>query len=131
MKKLALLSAALIALVATSAKAEIFVWKDPQFDIKVTYPDNWMRQAQLDDDLRLFVLAPQGMDHAACRLYASHDGRFMDAPAYAGQEVSGFVFSPAQVQKEMIMRPDTSAVQVVVWQGERRIGAVERTTHTA
>lgn len=122
MKKLALLSALLISLVATSAKAEIFVWKDPQFDIKVTYPDNWMRQAQLDDDMRLFVLAPQGMDHAACRLYAAHDGLFMDAPAYAGQEVSGFVFSPAQVQKEMIMRPDTSAVQVVGYSNGASLG---------
>lgn len=122
MKKLALLSAALLALVTSSAKAEIFVWKDPTYDIKVTYPDNWMRQAQLDDDMRLFILAPQGMDHAACRLYASHDGRFMDAPAYAGPEVSGVVFTAAQVQKEMVMRPDTSGVQVVGYSNAASLG---------
>lgn len=122
MKKLIILLAALMAF-APSANAEIFVWKDPVYDIKVTYPDNWMRQAQLDDDMRLFILAPQGMDHAACRLYVSHDGRFMDAPAYAIQEVSGFVFPPAQIQHEVVMRPDTSAVQVTGYTNGASLGS--------
>jgi len=122
MKKLFLLMTALLAF-APLANAEVFVWKDPSYDIKVTYPDNWMRQAQLDDDMRLSILAPQGMDHAACRLYVTHDGRFMDAPAYAIQEVSAFVFSPAQIQREMVMRPDTSNVQVTGYTNGASLGA--------
>ena len=83
-----LLLAALVLFVSPPAHAEVFVWKDPSYGIKVTFPDNWMRQANLDDDLRLHILAPQGMDHAACRLYANHDGLFMDAPASAGPGTS-------------------------------------------
>lgn len=37
----------------------------------------------------------------------------------------------ALARAERVLREHPSAVQVVVWQGERRIGAVERTTHTA
>lgn len=102
----------MIALAPVLARAEIFVWKDPVYDIKVTYPDNWMRQAQLDDDLRLFILAPQGMDHAACRLYVKHDGRFMDAPAYGGQQVSGYVFNQDAIRRAVFERPDTDMVQL-------------------
>lgn len=122
MKKLA---AALIALLAfaPAAHAEVFVWKDPQYDIKVSYPDNWMRQAQLDDDLRLFVLAGAGMDHAACRLYVKHDGRFMDMPASAGQEVSSYVFDASAIQHEIYERPDTNMVQVSTFTNGASLGS--------
>lgn len=106
----------------TSARAEVFVWKDPQYDIKVTFPDNWMRQANLDDDLRLFILGPQGMDHAACRLYASHNGQFMDAPASAGQQVAAFVFDGNEIAREMYMRPDTSMVRLASYTPNGTLG---------
>jgi hypothetical protein len=103
-----LLSLAMVA----PAKAEVFVWKDPTYNVRVAYPDNWMRQAQLDDDLRFFILAPQGTGHAACRLYITHDGRYMDAPAAYGQQVSAMVFDESAIEREVFARPDTDMVQV-------------------
>lgn len=99
-------------IMATPAMAEMFVWKDPASDVRVTFPDNWMRQTNIDDDLRLYVLAPGGSDHAGCRLSISTDGRFMDAPAYAQPEVSNFVFTPEELQRVVYARPDTMRVQV-------------------
>lgn len=122
MKKLAAAFIAFLAF-APAAHAEVFVWKDPQYNIKVTYPDNWMRQAQLDDDLRLFVLAGGGMDHAACRLYVKHDGRFMDMPAKSGQEISSYVFDASAIQHEIYERPDTNMVQVSSYTNGASLGS--------
>ena len=57
MKKI-LLTAAFLFSTILPAYAEVFVWKDPVYDIKVTFPDNWVRQGNFDDDLRLSILAP-------------------------------------------------------------------------
>lgn len=111
MKKL-LIALSLLTFSISAAQAEVLVWKDPQYDIKVTYPDNWMRQAQLDQDMRLFVLAPQGADHAACRLYVRHDGRFMDAPAASGQDIANFIFTADEIKNEIFIRRDTDMIQL-------------------
>ncbi len=107
---------------APAVRAEVFVWKDPEFKIRMTFPDNWMRQAQTDDNMRLFILAPQGTDHAACRLYASHDGRYMDAPAWAGSAVSNMVFGQDAVRDEIIARPDTYDVNVASFSPTASLG---------
>lgn len=113
MKKiLALFVVAILAFAAAPARAEVFVWLDPVYRIKVTFPDNWMRQAQLDDNLRLQILGPQGMDHVACRLYVDKDNRFMQTAAYAGQDLSGFVFDANAVKSAFIERPDTDNVRM-------------------
>jgi hypothetical protein len=65
----------------TPVKADVFVWTDPQFDLTMSFPDDWMRQRQMADNLRLHVLAPQGADFASCRVFASDDGRFLYIPA--------------------------------------------------
>jgi len=106
-----------------AARAEMFVWQDPQHDIQVTFPDNWMRQANLDDHVRLHVLAPQGADHAACRLTVETDGRFMDAPASAQIEVSSFVFTQRELQEAVYDRPDTTRVQVTGYREPASLGA--------
>ncbi|MCB1538980.1 MAG: hypothetical protein H6865_00730 [Rhodospirillales bacterium] len=120
---LSALTALTFILPARAARAQAYVWQDPVYGIKVTYPDDWMRQAQLDDNMRLFVLAPQGMDHASCRLYASHDGRFMDAPAYAQSAVSASVFNAARIRQEMYDRPDASAVRVLAMNPNNALGS--------
>lgn len=123
MKKLITLAAALLAFIPAFAHAEVFVWQDPIYHTQVTFPDNWMRQAQLDDDERLQILAPQGADHAACRLYTYHDGRFMDAPAYAGTQVSSFVFDGNQIRQEFYNRPDATAVNVTSYNLNGSLGS--------
>jgi hypothetical protein len=95
------------------AEAEVFVWQDPVYKIRATFPDNWMRQAQRDDDMRLSILGPQGADHAACRLYAVTDGLFADAPPEANQDVSNFVFNTNSIKGELLKRGDVANVTVV------------------
>ncbi|HEY8964539.1 MAG TPA: hypothetical protein VIN59_08785 [Alphaproteobacteria bacterium] len=121
MKKI-LLTAAVLLAATLPAKAEVFVWQDPTYDIEVTFPDNWMRQASLDDDLRLQILAPQGMDHAACRLYVTDDGRFKDAPASANMEVSNFIFDGEQIKREIYARPDTDMVKLASYTTNAKLG---------
>lgn len=81
---------AFLLLVVTSmpVRAEVDVWTDPEFKISVAIPDNWMRQAQTPDDMRLYVLAPQGADLASCRVFASKDGRYMYVPPQAQHQVA-------------------------------------------
>jgi hypothetical protein len=123
MKKLLFILAACAAFVPFAAKAQVFVWQDPLYQTQVTFPDNWMRQAQLDADMRLFILAPQGQDHAACRLYTSFDGRFRDAPASYGQQVSTFVFTGDQIARELYNRRDVNNVRVASYGNGASLGA--------
>jgi hypothetical protein len=121
MKRLLLTAAVLFAAIAP-ARAEVFVWTDPAYDIKVSFPDNWVRQGNFDDDERLSILAPQGLDHAACRLYVSDDGRFADAPPSANMEVSNFVFDGSQIQREVFARPDTNNVRLASYMTNAKLG---------
>lgn len=113
MKKI-LLAVLLVFAAAVPAQANVFVWKDPKYKFTVSFPDTWMRQAINDDDLRLNILAPQGNDHAACRVYASHDGLFNDAPASAkaNLEVSQFLFTDQALKMQLFGRPDVNMVQL-------------------
>ena len=77
--------------VAFPASAEVFSWKDPQFNLTMTYPDTWMKQAKEGDQLRVHILAPQGQDHAACRVFANQDNRFLYVPPQGNVEVTQFV----------------------------------------
>lgn len=122
MKKMIVLCAALLLLSAHAAHATVFVWKDPIYNVKVTFPDNWMRQANTDDDLRLFILGPQGSDHAACRLYVHPDGRFRDVPASELQSISNYVWSGNNVTTEYIKRFDTENVSLASFNAGGRLG---------
>ena len=98
------------------------MWTDPTYKISVSFPDNWVRQGNFDDDLRLQILAPQGQDHAACRLYVTNDGRFADAPPRANMEVSNFVFDAEQIKREVFARPDTNRVELVSHMTNAKLG---------
>jgi hypothetical protein len=113
---------ALFLLVLTMpAKAEVFVWTDPQFDITMAFPDNWMRQTQTPDDLRLHILAPQGQDHASCRVFASDDGRFLYVPPSAQHKVSAFVQDTNAARSLIDSRLGYNDVRLV---GYQNIGAL-------
>lgn len=118
---LGLLSLSTLAQTAP-AMAETFVWTDPTFKVEAAFPDNWMRQANLDEDLRLFILAPQGADHAACRLYIKQDRRLMDAPANAQAAVNQYIFPPEALQLEIFNRPDVNNVRIVNYQPNASLG---------
>ena len=123
MKKLFWIIASVLAFAPSLARAEVFIWEDPTYNVQVAFPDNWMRQAQLQPDLRLFIVAPQGQDHAACRLTITHDGRFMEAPAAAGLQVSAYVFDANMVLQQFYNRPDTNYVHLSGYNTTASLGA--------
>lgn len=83
-----ILSIFLVLFSVAPVKADVFVWSDPKFDLTMSFPDDWMRQRQMADNMRLHVLAPQGADMAACRVFASDDGRFLYIPARGQMDVA-------------------------------------------
>lgn len=117
-----LFAAILFLFVPFSANAEVFVWTDPTHDITVSFPDDWMRQAQTPDDLRLYVLAPQGKDHAACRIFASDDGRFLYVPPRGQHEVAQFVQDANTLQALLANRMGYGNVRLIGYQSLGGLG---------
>ena len=97
-------------------KAEVFVWEDPKFDITLTFPHDWMRQAKEGEDLRLHILAPQGTDHAACRVFANQDNRFLYVPPQGAVKVAAFVQDEKALQGVLANRLHYSNVQLIGYQ---------------
>lgn len=126
MKKLILSLAGALALLPAlapkTASAEVFVWQDPTYKMQVTFPDNWMRQASLQPNLRLHIVAQQGADHAACRLFVNEDGRYRETPPAMGLNVSGTVYNQAAFTQEFYNRADTTAVRVGNYGSTNAIG---------
>ncbi|PCH99390.1 MAG: hypothetical protein COB76_05840 [Alphaproteobacteria bacterium] len=111
-----------LLLIAMPVRAEVFVWTDSKYDITVAFPDNWMRQTQTPDDLRLYVLAPQGQDHAACRVFANKDGRFLYVPAKAQHKVAAFVQDTKAAQQFLDGRLEYDDVRLVGYQNIGGLG---------
>ena len=98
------------------AKAEVFVWTDPEFGITLSFPETWMRQAQAPGDLKLHILAPQGMDLAACRVFASDDGRFLYVPPRGQYQVSQLLQDSKTLSSLLQNRLGYSNVKLVGYQ---------------
>ena len=81
------------AAVRTPAEAEVFVWDDPEYNISIVFPDDWRVQQNLNTDVRLHILAPQGRDYAACTITAKRDGRFAMYPDRYTQRINSIVFN--------------------------------------
>lgn len=75
-----LLAALLIPALSFSARADYYVWRDVNTGLSLSYPDSWkmVNNAQADDIITL--AAPSGDDHAACRLRALEDKRWLIYP---------------------------------------------------
>jgi hypothetical protein len=108
--------------VAFPAAADVFTWKDPQFDITLTYPDDWMKQAKEGDDLRLHILAPQGQDHAACRVLARNDNRFLYVPPQGGIQVAQFVQDQQALKNVLANRLRYDDVRLIGYQSIAGLG---------
>lgn len=65
---------------ASAARADIFLWQDPDFDYQISYPDTWRRQAPDTPTTRLVVAGPS--DRALCRVKADTDGRAVIYPKH-------------------------------------------------
>lgn len=69
-----------VLLSASAARADIFLWQDPDFKYQISYPDTWYRQAPDTPATRLLVAAPH--DRASCRVRAETDRRTMIYPKH-------------------------------------------------
>tara|TARA_B100001750_G_scaffold227652_1_gene221472 strand:- start:2038 stop:2688 length:651 start_codon:yes stop_codon:yes gene_type:complete len=87
-----------LVMISIPAQAEVFAWKDPQYNIALTYPDDWMYQATEKSYARLHIVAPQGQDEAACRVIANNDNRFLYVPPQGQMQVSQFVQDEKSLQ---------------------------------
>ena len=120
MKKILL--ACLFLFIALPVKAEVYVWTDAQFGLTMAFPDDWTRQTQTPDNLRLHVLAPQGADFASCRVFASDDGRFLYVPPRGQIEVAQELQDAATLRSLLQNRLNYSNVQLVGYQNVGGLG---------
>ncbi len=97
-------------------RAEVYQWQDPKFDITLTFPDDWMRQAKEGDDLRLHILAPQAQNQAACRIFANQDNRFLYVPAEGSVQVAQFVQDQQALQGILANRLHHHNVRLIGYQ---------------
>ncbi len=109
--------------IALPASASVFVWQDPKYDITLTFPHDWMRQAKEGEDLRLSILAPQGQDHAACRVFANNDNRFLYVPPQGAIEVAAFVQDEKALKGVLANRLHYDNVRLVGYQNIAGLGA--------
>jgi len=116
------LFALFLIITAMPTRAEVFVWQDPKYDITLTFPQTWMRQAKEGDDLRLHILAPQGTDHAACRVFAHQDNRFLYVPPRAAVEVSAFIQDQESLRGLLAHRLHYTDVRLVGYQNIAALG---------
>jgi len=114
--------ALILLLFPVSTKAEVFVWTDPKLGIVMSFPDNWMRQTQTPDDLRLHVLAPQGLDHAACRVFASEDGKYLYVPPRGQHQVAAQEQDAAILQSLLADRMGYTNVRLTGYQDLAGLG---------
>ncbi len=83
--KILLISAAVLSVGVSSAKAEVFKWRDPKVQLSLTFPDDWRRVASQQPGDVITIAAPGANDHAECRMRVSDDRRFLIFPReYAG-----------------------------------------------
>ena len=72
--------AALIGLTVLPAQADTFVWKDPQGDYSMSFPDTWRVQTPEGANTLLRIAGPIAEDKPVCAMQASKDGRALIYP---------------------------------------------------
>jgi len=110
------LTAFFLIFIAMPVHASVFTWQDPKYDITLTFPQDWMRQAQEGEDMRLHILAPQGQDMAACRVLASDDNRFLYVPPEGAMQVAQFVQDQKALQGVLANRLRYNNVRLTGYQ---------------
>ncbi len=75
------------------AKADIFVWKDAETDIKVSFPDTWKIISNQNPDTILTVIAPDTEAMPICRLRVREDKRFRMYPVQFESDIQKVAYS--------------------------------------
>ena len=107
-----------------SAKAEVFVWKDAEFEISFVYPDLWREQLNGNPDVRLDILAPQAQDLARCKIFAKEDKRYMMYPQKYNRRINSIVYNMEGVRQHYIEKDTLSVITRDDFAGIGRADAV-------
>lgn len=82
-----------ILVMAGPARADYFVWADPESGISLSYPDTWKRLNNQQPDDVFTVGVPSGEDQASCRIRSDKDGRFKIYPSQFYDEIQAVAYS--------------------------------------
>jgi hypothetical protein len=75
------------------AKADVFVWRDAETKLSLSYPDTW-RQIHNQQPNDIFtVAAPGDGEYATCRIRVTEDKRFIIYPRQFADEIQRLNFS--------------------------------------
>ncbi len=78
---------------AVPARADIFVWEDPESGLTLTFPDTWKTHSPVAPDTILTVLAPSSTDEAMCRVRVRDENRFLIFPPRYSAAVQKVAYS--------------------------------------
>ncbi len=87
------LAAFLMTLAIPQAKADIFVWRDPDSKLTLSYPDTWRQVHNQKPDDVVTIAAPGDNDFATCRVRVSEDRRFVIYPRHFAGELQRVNYS--------------------------------------
>ena len=79
--------------VSESAKANYFVWTDPETEMTLSYPDTWVRVNNQKPGDKFSIAAPSGDDMASCKVHVKEDKRFLYYPQRYRDAVQKFAYS--------------------------------------
>ena len=74
------LGTCLLAAAPTAAKADVFVYTDPDYKFMFSVPDSWAMSTPHTPNTRVRFTSPVPDDHAYCEIAAQRDGRFQIYP---------------------------------------------------
>ncbi len=69
-----------IVALTSQARADYFVWEDPETGLSLSFPDTWRRGNNKKPDDLITILAPSGEENARCVVTATDDHRFLIYP---------------------------------------------------
>ena len=70
----------LCSLYAPQARADVFVWQDPETGLFVSFPDTWKVLNNQQPDTVFTIRAPGELDEAVCRIRVRQDRRYLIYP---------------------------------------------------
>ncbi|MBU0801057.1 MAG: hypothetical protein KKA05_08635, partial [Alphaproteobacteria bacterium] len=76
-----------------AAKADYFVWNDPQTGVQITYPDTWKVVHSQDTNDVVTIMPPSGRANAQCRVRANDERRFLIYPPRYDAAIQKITFS--------------------------------------
>ncbi|HPF79130.1 MAG TPA: hypothetical protein PLF01_07555, partial [Alphaproteobacteria bacterium] len=74
----------LLVLFPSAAKADYFLWQDPESGLTMTFPDTWKEQNNRAPDDVLTISGPSAGGDPVCTIKVSDDRRYMIYPPEYG-----------------------------------------------